>query len=93
MLLLESKKGGWWYRYVSVGYDKQKMLREFHNSGLYDKAGIWAQCVIKSMFDEYDHSARCVALAWKLASADGFAGGQVLPEVYWERAARELGII
>ncbi len=93
ILILESKRGVWRYRSVPVGYDKYKMLAEFKNSGLYDKAGIWAKCIIKSMFDEYDHAARCVALAWRRAGADGYAGGQVLPEKYWEEAARELEII
>lgn len=93
MIMLESRRGVWRYRHIPVGYDKHKMLAEFKNSGLYDKAGVWARCVIKSMFDEYDHSARCVALAWKLATADGFTGSQVLPEQYWVRAAQELEII
>lgn len=93
MLILESKRGVWRYHSVRVGYDKRKMLAEFHRSGLYEKAGVWAKCIIKSMFDEQDHAARCVALAWKLAGADGFAGGQVLPEKYWETAAERLGII
>jgi len=93
MLVLESKRGVWRYRSIPVGYDKHKMLAEFHRSGLYEKAGVWAKCIIKSMFDECDHAARCVALAWKLAGADGYVGGQVLPEKYWVTAAIELGIV
>ena len=93
MLILESKRGVWRYRSVTVGYDKHKMLTEFHRSGLYEKAGVWARCIIRSMFDEHDHAARCVALAWRKASADGFVGGQVLPEKYWLDAARELDLI
>ena len=93
MLILETKKGVWRYRTIPVGYDKHKMLAEFKNSGLYDKAGIWAKCIIKSMFEEHDHAARCVALAWRIAGEDGFVGSQVLPEKYWEAAARELEII
>lgn len=92
ILLLESKRSIWRYRTVSVGYDKQKMHREFHTSGLYEKSGIWAKCIIKSMFDERDHAARCVAMAWRIATADGFTGGQVLPEKYWVEAAAALGI-
>ncbi len=93
MLILESRRGVWRYNSVTVGYDKQKMLSEFHRSGLYEKAGIWARCIIKSMFDEHDHAARCVALAWRIAAADGFSGGQVLPEKYWVAAAKELSLI
>ncbi len=93
MLILESRRGVWRYRSVTVGYDKHKMLAEFHRSGLYEKAGVWAKCIIKSMFDEHDHAARCVALAWRIAAADGFVGGQVLPEKYWIAAATELSLI
>lgn len=93
MLILESKRGVWRYNSIPVGYDKNKMLAEFHRSGLFEKAGVWARCIIKSMFDEHDHAARCVALAWRKATADGFTGGQVLPEKYWTDAAAELGII
>lgn len=93
MLVLESKHGTWRYRSIPVGYDKQKMVTEFHNSGLYDKAGVWAKCIIKSMYDEHDHAARCVALAWRKASVDGYVGGQVLPEKYWVAAASELGFL
>ncbi len=93
ILILESKRGSWRYRSVSVDYDKHKMLTEFHRSGLYERAGVWAKCIIRSMFDEHDHAARCVALAWKIAAADGFSGGQVLPEKYWEAAASELSLI
>lgn len=93
MLILETKKGVWRYRSIPVGYDKHKMLAEFHLSGLFEKAGVWSRCIIKSMFDEHDHAARCVALAWRKAAADGFEGGQVLPEMYWEAAASELGLM
>lgn len=93
MLMLESKHGAWRYRTLTVGYDKRKMAAEFRNSGLYDKAGVWAKCIIKSMYDERDHAARCVALAWRKATADGFTGSSVLPEHYWEAAAHELGLV
>ncbi len=92
MTVIEERHGFWRYRTVPVGYDKQKMLSEFHSSGLYDKAGVWVKCIIKSMFDERDYAARCVAMAWKIATADGFSSGQVLPEKYWEAAADALGL-
>lgn len=93
MMTVELKRGVWRYRSIHVGYDKQKMLAEFHASGLYEKAGVWAKCIIKSMFDERDHAARCVAMAWRIAAADGFSGGPVLPERYWQAAAEQLGLL
>ena len=68
------------------------MAAEFERSGLAEKAGVWAKCIIRSMYEERDFAARCVALAWRIAASEKFDGA-VLPEEYWERAARELGII
>ncbi len=93
MLMLESNGDRWYHRSLSVGYDKQKMLSEFHNSGLYDKAMVWARCIIRSMFDERDHASRCVALAWKKAAEDGLGDIGLLPEEYWVAAAKELELI
>jgi len=92
LLMLESGHRVWRYRPLTVDYDKQKMVNEFKRSGLYDKAGIWAKCIIKSMFDQRDHAESCVALAWRKAAAEGFSGSNVLPEQYWEAAAKELGL-
>ncbi len=93
MIILESGHKAWRYRTITVDYDKKKMVAEFKKSGLYDRAGIWAKCIIKSMFDGRDHASRCVALAWRKATADGFTSGTALPEQYWEAAGRELSII
>ena len=92
-LILEPKNGSWRYRTYSVDFDKKKMLSEFEKSGLLEKAGVWAHCIIKSMQEEHDYSAHCVALAWKKATQDGFRGSSVLPERYWIEAATELSII
>ena len=91
-LLLEPKRGVWRYRTYIADYDKDKMAAEFERSGLIEKAGVWAKCIIRSMYEERDFAARCVALAWRIAASEKFDGA-VLPEEYWERAARELGII
>ena len=92
-LMLEYRSGVWRYRTMVVGFDKDKLAAEFVRSGLLEKAGIWARCMIRQMYEETDLSARCVALAWRIASAEGFSGGPVLPEEYWERAAKNLKII
>lgn len=91
-LLLEPKRGVWRYRTYIADYDKDKMAAEFERSGLAEKAGVWAKCIIRSMYEERDFAARCVALAWRIAASEKFDGA-ILPEEYWERAARELGII
>lgn len=91
-LLLEPKRGVWRYRTYIADYDKDKMAAEFERSGLAEKAGVWAKCIIRSMYEERDLAARCVALAWRIAASEKFDGA-ILPEEYWERAARELGII
>lgn len=92
-LMLENRRGMWRYRTIVFDFDKAKMEGEFKRSGLMDKAGIWAHCIIRSMYEERDLAARCVALAWRIASLEKYEGGQVLPEEYWVRAATELHII
>ena len=92
-LMLEPRRGVWRYRTMTVDYDKNRMAAEFRRSGLLEKAGVWAKCIIRSMYDEKDYAARCVALAWRIAASERFDGDTVLPEEYWERAARELHII
>lgn len=92
-LMLETRRGDWRYRTMVVDYDKDKMAGEFVRSGLVEKAGVWASCIIRSMYEERDLAARCVALAWRIAASERFDGDTVLPEEYWERAAKELKII
>ncbi len=92
-LVIEPGRGIWRYRTFCVDYSKNAMIAEFKNSGLADKAGIWSRCIIKSMMEERDCAARCVALAWRIAGQDGYTGSSMLPEKYWESAARELGIL
>lgn len=92
-LILESKGGIWRYRTYIVDYDKRKMEREFYKSGLAEKSGVWAKCIIRDMYEERDSAARCVALAWRIAASERFDGSSVLPEEYWERAAKELRLI
>lgn len=92
-IMLETNRGVWRYRTMTVDFDKDAMAAEFVRSGLVEKAGIWAQCIIKSMYEERDLAARCVALAWRIAASERFDGDTVLPEEYWERAATELKII
>ncbi len=92
-VMLEPKRGVWRYRTHIVDYDKRRMEREFRNSGLLEKAGVWAKCIIRDMYEERDNSSRCVALAWRIAASERFDGSSVLPEEYWVRAAKELGII
>lgn len=92
-LTIEYGRGTWHYRTWLVDYDKRRMIGEFKRSGLWDKAGIWSRCIIKAMLEERDCAARCVALAWRIAAADKYDGDSVLPERYWEQAAKELSIL
>ncbi len=91
-LILESKNQTWKYRTYAFDYDKRQIISEFEKSGLAEVTAVWSKCIIKSLIEERDYAARCVALAWKKATSDGFSGSE-LPEKYWEDAAREIGII
>ena len=84
--------GKWIPRMQPLAFDKAALIRSFSESGLLCRAEIWARCIIRSITEERDYAAQCVTLAWHYATADHFSGS-VLPEPYWQAAAKKLGII
>lgn len=93
MLLLTLKDGEWLPELLPLCFDLERLIADFEESGLSARAMIWSASVIKSLREHCDCALQCVTLAWRLAERDGFNGGSVLPEIYWRRAAEQLGII
>lgn len=88
-VLLEYGNGIWHDRLVSVPYPIDEMVRAFEDSGLKEKACMWARAMIKLLQTGEDYPLRCVELATKKAKADDSA----LTEIYWLKAAEELRIL
>ena len=80
-------------RMLPLTWDRDALLRAFSESGLLDRAGVWAKCIVRCIVEERDYAAQCVKLAWSLASDDHYTGNGILPEIYWQKAAKQLGVI
>ncbi len=90
--VLEYTKGQWEYRTIPVTYDKDALIAEFSESGLEEKASQWAKCIAKMLRENHNYPNECLSLAWEKAHENGYRGGWVLPEKYWDAAAQELGM-
>lgn len=93
MMWLTLCDGRWIESRMPLHFDLTRLLAAFGESGLAQRAMIWSACIMKGLRDRREYAAACAALAWQMAAADGFRGGTVLPEIYWQRAARRLSII
>lgn len=91
LTVLTSDGGPWQHAFLPVDFDMNRLILDFEESGLNKKANYWAKAIIKSMVERLDIACDCVNLAAKKAREEGFTGS-VIPEAYWEAAARELGI-
>jgi putative phosphoesterase len=91
-LMLEYKNGVWNDRNVFITYDKQSFINNFHTSGLCGKAFYFAKSIIKMLESNRNITMQCLKLAEKYYKEDGNADLHHIPEKYWEKAAKELGI-
>lgn len=83
--------------YIPLQYDTAALLDDYRNSDFLDATYVWGRCLAKALTqnDRKDYCMQCVTLAWKYAGADHYTppvGSSQLPEVYWEAAAKQLGI-
>ncbi|MEA4831159.1 MAG: metallophosphoesterase [Oscillospiraceae bacterium] len=90
--VLELMDGKWSYKMLSIEIDIERLISEFEESGLSNKAPVWSRTIIKLLIEKRDAPMQCVSLAWDKAKADNYSGGTILPEAYWNEAAKELGI-
>lgn len=72
-------------RFFSVPYDIESAVREFEESYLLQKGGIWSRAVIKALRTGIDYPEKCFSLAAKLAG-----NRPKIDEEYWIQAAKEL---
>lgn len=79
--------------YIDIKYDADSLIDDYRKSVLIKYAPIFSECMIKNIQLNNDITYQCVVLAWKYAERDNFHGGEILPEKYWEKAAKELKIV
>ena len=89
-ILLESDGTTWKSQVISLPYNIEKLIHDFYESGLLDKARIWTKCILKQLSTGIEWYAKCLSLARNKANSDSIY--DIIPERYWEEAARELQI-
>ena len=94
MVILEWKEKEWKSTFVEVPFDFPKVKKFFSQSSLMDKAYIWPLCILKSMETGINFGPLCAKAAYDMAVAEQteIVKG-IIPEHYWNLAARQLGVI
>lgn len=83
----------WKESVVTLKYDVDTIVEDFYKSGLIDKGRYWSKAMIMLLKIGRDYPYECIKRAIWLARQDGAEiRPHALPEVYWERAAIEMGI-
>lgn len=87
--VIEYTDGGWTPHLVSVTYDVESAVNEFYESGLIEKANVWARSILNTLQTGRDYAVECLRMVEKLKLESTTEQGE---EYYWERAAEMLGI-
>lgn len=88
--LIRCEDGRWIARLLNVDYDRVAELKRYEDSGLVEMGGIYTKLRQISIRTGQDRLCECLTLARQLAQADK---GQPVEDMYWEAAAKQLGII
>ncbi len=92
MLTWEQEK--WKYELLTIPYDYKKVCEMFEKSSLMQKAKIWPKCILKSISSGVNLGPLCAKRSFDLAMEAGeILENKVVPEKYWEKAAREMGVL
>ncbi|SFR92032.1 metallophosphoesterase family protein [Anaeromicropila populeti] len=92
--MLEWKQNKWEYQLISLPFDFKEVECFFLKSSLMEKAYVWPKCILKSMETGINMGPLCAKAAYDMAVSDGInAKNNNIPELYWRRAAKELGIV
>lgn len=92
--VLHGENGGWEEEFISLDYDRQRVVRELYECGLAEKAPCWCRLTEKLLLEDTGRKIghREVLLrAMELCRRDrGACNWPDIPESYWEQAMREF---
>lgn len=92
--ILEWQDGRWACEFKNTPYDVDKLKDAFYNSSLIEKAGVWSNCIIKSIEKGINYGPLCSKRAYDYAVVDKVdLQKRNIPEKYWVRAAKDLDVI
>lgn len=93
-MMLHGNKNGWEAEFFQLEYDVEKIVKDFENSGLLEKASYWSRITIHTLRTGNDHNLACLNRAMQLCEeAEGTVTWPDIPEKYWQQAVGEFGII
>lgn len=93
MLMLSLDENIWQEEFIDIEFDADTLIDDYRKSELPEYAPVFSECIIKSLKTNRDIAYECVVSAWNYAKDDNYKGGKILPEKYWNKAAKELKII
>jgi len=94
IVILEWKNKEWIPEFIDIPYDFTKVEAFFYASSLMEKAFVWPKCILKSMETGVNVGPLCAKAAYDMAVADQYHVEKgIIPEKYWNYAARQLGVI
>jgi predicted phosphodiesterase len=92
--ILHGENGIWEEELLQIDYNKALAVLELQESGLYDKANIWAKLVEICLLTGIDRTKECLDLALQLyKDKEGKTDWPTIPECYWQEAANVLGFL
>lgn len=84
----------WRAELLHIPFDYEAVRASFEKSSLMKMANIWPLCILKSMETGVNWGPLCAKKAYDIARSEGALGQDgSIEETYWEKAAKELGII
>ncbi|HIS50354.1 MAG TPA: metallophosphoesterase [Candidatus Gallacutalibacter pullistercoris] len=86
--ILEYRDGRWHPEIRGAVYDTGRVLREFEESGLLERGGMWSRAICYTLLTGRNYSYKSVSLVGQWVRKEG---GSVEDEELWKRAARQLG--
>lgn len=92
--ILRGTDGHWEEEFVSLKFDRERVVRELYESGLADRAPYWCMITRQQLLggakQEIGH-ARVLNRAMELCRQDtGICNWPDIPEKYWEQAVKEF---
>lgn len=92
--ILRGRDGRWEEEFVSLEFNRRRVVRELYESGLMERAPYWCMITERLLLGEAEEErGHAEVLRWvmELCRQDrGFCNWPDIPEEYWEQAAKEF---
>lgn len=93
-MILHGEQGRWQEEFISLEYDRERVIRELYASGLMERAPYWCmitECLLRNELPEEIAHARILEQVMTLCRQDtGECNWPNIPERYWEQAVKQL---